>query len=178
MNFVILPNQLYDIKLIKKIINDSSIIIWEHPHYFTGYNYNMKKLILHRASMKYYYDMLKKSIKNEIKYIEYHEKFNVMDYTLFDPIDKIKLPHHYTMIESLNFILTKEDYEKYQKKTKSYIFNNFYLWCKKEISLYPELKSQDKMNRVKYSNEIMKLKIPTVPKLSKNDIKWKNSVPN
>jgi len=167
--FVILPNQLFDIKIIKNIIKDMDIIIWEHPHYFTAYNYNMKKLILHRASMKYYYDMLKIKMKNKIEYIEYHEKFNIMEYTIFDPIDKIILPHHHNIIESPNFILTKEQYKKYQDKTKNYIFNNFYTWSKKEISLYPELKSQDKMNRVKYSSKLEQLKIPSIPKLSRID---------
>ena len=169
MIFLILTHQLFDIKLIKNVIKNMEIIIWEHPHYFTGYNYNMKKLILHRASMKYYFDMLKNKIKNKIRYIEYNEKFNITEYVLFDPIDIIKLPSNYTMIESPNFILTKEQYKKYQNKTKNYIFNNFYLWCKDEINLYPELKSLDKMNRVKYSSKLEKLKIPSIPRLSKVD---------
>ena len=66
MKFVILPHQLFDIKLIRNIIKNMDIILWEHPHYFTAYNYNKKKLILHRASMKYYHDMLKIKIKNKI----------------------------------------------------------------------------------------------------------------
>ena len=53
---LILPHQLYDKKYIPKDIKD--IIIWEHPHYFKKYKYNKKKLVLHRASMKYYYDYL------------------------------------------------------------------------------------------------------------------------
>jgi deoxyribodipyrimidine photolyase-related protein len=55
MNFLILPNQLFDIEYIDKTYK---IIIWECPHFFTDYNYNKKKIILHRASMKYYFDHL------------------------------------------------------------------------------------------------------------------------
>ena len=56
---LILPHQLYNINILKKILEkDKNVIIWEHPHYFKKYNYNKKKLILHRASMKYYYDYL------------------------------------------------------------------------------------------------------------------------
>ena len=47
MILVILPHQLYNIKILPKNINE--IIIWEHPHYFKSYNFNKKKLILHRA---------------------------------------------------------------------------------------------------------------------------------
>ena len=37
------------------------------------------------------------------------------------------------------------------------MFTNFYMWSKKEIDLYPTLKSKDKMNREKYKDDI---KIP------------------
>ena len=37
MNLVILPNQLFDIKIIKKII------LWEHTDFFDKYNFNKKK---------------------------------------------------------------------------------------------------------------------------------------
>ena len=56
-NFIILPNQLFEKKFLDK---KNKYILYEHPHYFKKYNYNKKKLILHRASMKYYYEYLKK----------------------------------------------------------------------------------------------------------------------
>ena len=59
MNFIILPNQLFD----KKYLPDKSYtyILWEHPQYFTEYKYNKKRILMHRASMKYYQDYLKKA---------------------------------------------------------------------------------------------------------------------
>ena len=42
---IILPHQLFDIKTLSKSINkETKIILWEHPHYFTSYNYNKKNL--------------------------------------------------------------------------------------------------------------------------------------
>ena len=36
-------------------------VLWEHPHYFMDYKYNKKRIILHRGSMKYYENYLKKA---------------------------------------------------------------------------------------------------------------------
>ena len=44
-------------KLVDKELN---YVIWEHPHFFKDYKYNQKKLLLHKGSMKYYFDYLKK----------------------------------------------------------------------------------------------------------------------
>jgi deoxyribodipyrimidine photolyase-related protein len=150
MILLILPNQLFNIKYIPKDIN--KIIIYEHPHYFKKYNYNKKKLVLHRASMKYYYDYLKDQ-EYDVKYIEYKNKLSITDYYLFDPIDKIKLPNKYTILDSPNFFLTRKDYKEYEKD--KVIFNNFYLWAKKKLNIYPNLKSLDKQNRETYKEKIL-----------------------
>jgi len=161
---LILPHQLFNIKYLKKYKNNE-IFIYEHPQYFTKYNFNKKKLILHRASMKYYYDYL---IKNGfiVKYLEYNEKLPDKEYIYFDPIDKIKIKGE--MIETPNFILNKEIYEKYRLKTDKFIFNNFYMWSKKELDLYPTLKSKDKLNRKKLGKDII---IPNIP-TNKTDQKY------
>jgi deoxyribodipyrimidine photolyase-related protein len=116
--------------------------------------------------MKYYYDMLKKN-GYKVEYIEYNKKINITDYKIFDPIDKIKLKGKYEMIESPNFILTKNDMKKFndQRKSNKVIFNNFYLWAKTNKSIYPKLKSLDKMNRKKYTDK----KIIPLPKISMTD---------
>ena len=166
---LILQHQLYNINVLKTISKDvKNIIIWEHPHYFQtkGYNYNKKKLILHRASMRYYYDLLKDRDYN-VHYIEFNKKPNINNYQVFDPIDKIKLPNHHTILESPNFLLTRENYKEFnkQRKSKKVIFNNFYLWSKKKLDIHPELKSMDKMNREKYKSS----KVPPIPKLGSKD---------
>ena len=164
MEFLILPHQLFDKKYLDK---NNKYIIYEHPQYFTKYKFNMKKLILHRASMKYYYDYLKKN-DYHVKYIDFDEKIKLDNYKLFDPIDKIKLTGEYEMLDSPNFLLNHELHEKYRKKTKNFMFTNFYMWSKKELDLYPTLKSKDKMNREKYKDD---LKIPKLPS-NKTDNKY------
>ena len=162
---LILPHQLYDKKYLPKEIKD--IIIWEHPHYFKKYKYNKKKLVLHRASMKYYYDYLKENSYN-VHYLEFNRKPTVNNYQVFDPIDKIALPNHHKILESPNFLLNKEHYTQFNKtrKSKRVVFNNFYIWSKKSLDIYPNLKSMDKMNREVYKSSISS-KIPSVPKIGK-----------
>ena len=92
-NFLILPNQLFDVKYLnkEKIKNDKyKIILYEHPQYFTKYNFNKKKLILHYASMKYYKDYLEGE-KYNVKIIKHTEKFDLKDYEMFRSADNINL---------------------------------------------------------------------------------------
>lgn len=133
----ILPNTLYRKSIIRKIItlyNITESIIWEHPSYFVKYNFNKKKLILHRASLKNYHDHIK-SLFVSCKYITFKEKLrlnnNVTIY-IFDPINILKeqelMNVHY--IESPNFLLSKHDLYtikcKY-KKNDLPPFNSFFL---------------------------------------------------
>ena len=67
--------------------------------------------------MKYYYDYLKKN-NFKVKYIDYNEKFNIKEYILFDPINKLKLPGKYEILDSPNFLLGQELTEKYRKKNR------------------------------------------------------------
>lgn len=163
MSLVILPSTLFNVKHYPHSVNE--IIVWEHPHYFKSYNYNKKKLILHRASMQAYYNNIKKHYKTH--YIEFHEKMDYTNYIVFDMVDKIKLPNTYTIIETPNFLLDKTLYEKFYNKNgkkSKVIFNNFYMWSKKELNLYPELKSQDKLNREKFKETAT----PHVPRIVQN----------
>lgn len=164
---IILPNQLFDIKYIDKKTN--KIILWEHSQYFKKYKYNKKKIMLHRASMKYYYDYLKKN-RYKIDYVEFNKKMDFKfgsknKYYMFDPIDKIKINKFINIIESPNFLLTKNIYEEYRKKTNKFFFYNFYMWSKKKINIIPNIKSKDKENREIIKN---KIKLPPKPKTNTN----------
>lgn len=139
---VILPNCLFEKKHIPKCID--SLIIWEHPHYFKSYKYNVKKLILHRASMKKYYDVMSKYYR--CRYVEYKDKFPLKKYQVFDPIDIIKLNCSYKF-ESPGFLLSNDLMDQYREKTDKFFFNSFYMWSKKQLDILPKLKSMDKMNR-------------------------------
>lgn len=185
MILIILPHQLYNFnKYVKKEIekyNIKQIILWEHPQYFTKYDYNKKKLILHRSSMKLYYDTIIKIFKN-IKYIEFNQQltFNFNEkYVIFDPIDKIELLKpinklKLTIIESPNFLLTKKDYQDYRNKTDKFFFNSFYMFGKGKnyVNIIPNIKSQDKNNRRIPSKN---MKYPNLPKpYTKKEEKYVN----
>ena len=158
-NFLILPNQLFDIKYLKqnKIYSkEYDIIIYEHPQYFTKYNYNKKKLILHYGSIKYYKKYLEENSYNVnlIKFNENLNKFNE-NYEMFrssDNLDDLKPKIEYN---NPNYLLNLELYEKYQNKTKSFIFNNFYMWSKNELDILKDIKSTDKMNRGRMPKDIL-----------------------
>ena len=155
--FLVLPHQLFDKKYLSK---DFKYLLWEHPHYFKKYNYNKKKLMLHRASMKYYADYLKKN-GFQVKYCEFKTKPKYTNACMFDCIDKIKIPNITEVLETPSFLLSKEQYADYKKKKKEvYMFHWFYMWGKKLVDIIPNVKSKDKENRKKLPKSI---KIPAVP---------------
>nr|QFG74719.1 MAG: deoxyribodipyrimidine photo-lyase-related protein [Megaviridae environmental sample] len=156
MDFLILPHQLFNKKYLDK---ENNYIIYEHPQYFKKYNFNKKKLVLHRASMKYYYDYLKDN-NFKVKYFNFDERPKLEEYLLFDPVDKVKLYGEYTFLDTPNFLLNKELIEKYRDKTDKFLFTNFYMWSKKELDIYPKLKSKDSMNRKRFKDDI---EIPDLP---------------
>ena len=90
-----------------------------------------------------------KKKKYKIKYVEFNQNIKKnQHYMMFDPIDRVSFDlNNVTMIESPNFLLSKNQYSLYRQKTKHFIFNNFYKWSKKELNIIPNIKSQDKNNR-------------------------------
>ena len=155
---LLLPHQLYQSKYFPKEIEE--IYLYEHPQYFTKYNFNKKKLVLHRASMRKMESELKKKYK--VTYIEYNQSIKKStNYVMFDSIDKLTLnPKPQEVLESPNFLLTLEDYEKYRKKTKNFMFQAFYMFGKKINDIIPTIKSQDKKNREKIPKDV---NIPVLP---------------
>jgi deoxyribodipyrimidine photolyase-related protein len=123
--------------------------------------------------MKYYYDYLLNS-GFECKYINYHSSFKIKNYILFDPIDNIELPNNFSILESPNFLLNKDLYDTYHTKTDKFLFTNFYMWSKKQLSIIPNVVSQDKLNRQTLKNKHNVLsKIPKLPS-NKKDTKYIN----
>jgi deoxyribodipyrimidine photolyase-related protein len=159
--FLILPNQLFDIKYFDKKFK---YIIWECPHFFTDYNYNKKKLLLHRASMRYQYDLMK-SRGYTITYIEFNKKLpinqinpnnpnnpnNPIQYMLYYPINKketLKLPKNTVIYEknSPNLLLSNDLIEKYRTKTDKFFFNAFYKTLKVRFRNYVGKSSRNLSN--------------------------------
>jgi deoxyribodipyrimidine photolyase-related protein len=163
--FLILPHQLFDKKhLITP--HEYKYLIWEHPHYFKKYKYNKKKLVLHRASMKYYQEYLKNN-GYTVQYCEFQTtpKHNGVD--MFDPIDKIKIPKVREVFDTPACLLTRQHLQEYKAKRKDvYMFHWFLQYGKDIVDIIPDVKSKDKENRKKYPKRI---EFPKLPSLSKTD---------
>lgn len=171
----ILPNQLYDL-VDDAFIEEhkiSNVVLWEHPDFFTKYKFNKKKLVLHRASMKYYYDNKLTKLNNvKTRYIEYSDRLKILEHEkclFFDPINHMrdfKPTKEHIMFESPNFLLSKDDYNMIAKnkdgtKRKKIRFtSDFYSFCKEKIAYLEETANQDKFNRNKLNEK--KVNIPTV----------------
>lgn len=154
-HWLILPNQLFDAKYLEK---SYKYIIYEHPQYFKAYNYNKKKLLLHRASMKYYYDYLK-SKGFDVVYVEFKDKLTYDIDAMFNPLDKLQVKAS-NVYDTPNILFTTEMSEAYRKKTKNFFFNAFYMWSKKQLGIIPNIASQDKLNRQRISGDVA-VKQPT-----------------
>ena len=157
---LLLPHQIYDPKLFPKSITD--VYLYEHPYYFTRYNFNQKKLVLHRATMKRHEHYLQ-SKKYKTHYLEYKDTLKLpKNYIIFNTIDKLVLkPKPKQILESPNFLLTLEDYETYRKKTPNFMFQAFYMFGKKINDIIPTVKSQDKQNRQKMPKSIKPPPLPS-----------------
>lgn len=133
---LLLPNQLFK----KHDFEFDQIILYEHPKFFTEYNYHKTKLVYHRSTMKNYYDNILKIYK--IKYIEYNDKLVLNgDIIIYDPTDfdilkdikkycknkKLSL----TIKDTKLFILNNNDINDYiNSSNKPYFNTTFYKWIR------------------------------------------------
>ena len=174
--FIILPNQLFNKKNLKKFKNFEFCIL-EETLFFKDTerikNYSKLKLVLHRASMKYYYDYLKEH-KFKVKYIDFKtlnkksldSKFSFLkkykNITTFEPDDHIfknritkycdKNKKELEFIDSPLFMLTHQDLDEYmvhRGKSKTFFHKHFYDWQLKKLEIPYIDKSYDEMNRAK-----------------------------
>lgn len=177
---LLLPCQLFKINILPTINFqkplDLKITLWECPHYFKKYNYNKKKIMLHKASMEYYYNYLK-SKGLQVKYVKLEEGFTIKNYYLMDPGDSIKilnLPGPPIILDSPSFLLSNDFCEELEKArgSKKFYFNSFYSKSKTHLNIIKDIKSKDKDNRKRLPPGT---KIPKLPKLSNMDIEYINA---
>ena len=167
---IVLPTQLFEkTDLIGK---NTQVYIYEHPLYFTKYDYHKLKLILHRGSMKYYEDYLRKNYKCKVKYLEFKEdikkvfsKHKGKSIDMFDPVDhdiekefnalakkyKVDLGYHDTPY----FTLTRDDIEDYldQAGKKPYFQTSFYIWQRKRLNILLNSKGKPEGGKWTYDKE-------------------------
>ncbi|MFY9075716.1 cryptochrome/photolyase family protein [Malaciobacter mytili] len=75
--FILYPNQLF--QNISKL-KDKTVLLIEEPLFFTQYTFHIQKLVLHRASMKFYEDYLQ---KNSIKVLYFEDETYLNKYKKF-----------------------------------------------------------------------------------------------
>lgn len=175
---VVFPNSLFeDNKLITK---NSDVYLVEHPVYFSLYKYHKMKLVMHRATMKYYGDYIKKKYKCRVTYIT-HDKYSTMIKKVFntknmldtyDPVDHLvmkdikSLSKRYnteTTVHNTPLFLSKLpdliDYKnKHKSKNSHYNHSSFYIWQRKRFNILVTKDKKpvggrwsfDKENRDKY----------------------------
>lgn len=184
MILVILPNQLFPIKLLS-LDNIKLICLIEEPRYFTEYRFHKLKLMYHRASMKKYYDQLINKNIN-CKYIEYknvndefYKSLNSKFTIYINPIDhtlerkfKTKLSNA-KMIDNLNFLLTpneiRENKNKFYKNNK-YRHDLFYKYQRTKLNIL--MKGNKPIGKWSYDTENRKplphnIKIPKAANAAK-----------
>jgi deoxyribodipyrimidine photolyase-related protein len=187
---LIFPTQLFN---NIKYIETKDIYLIEEPIFFTKYNFHKIKLSYHRATMKYYYDYLKKKLKNHnIKYIDFHkvnDKFykdliekniniyilNPTDHPLTDKLKKI-YKNRLIILPTQNFLLNDNDIEYLKNNifSKSYNHNAFYIYQRTKLDILMKNNkpeggkwSFDDENRKKLPNNSSFI-LPKIPKIINN----------
>ena len=134
MVFVLYPHQLFEnIEPLK----GSKVLLIEEPLFFTQYRFHIQKLIMHRASMKFYYDYLsQKGIEVEYfedeSYLEIYKENLVKIYDVVDDYLLKKIKSNFSNIEVLinpNFINAKDN---------SKFLHSYYVNRRKELGILLE----------------------------------------
>ena len=132
--FLLYPNQLF--KNIETL-RDKKVLLIEEPLFFTQYTFHIQKLVLHRASMKFYEEFL---INNNIdvqycedeSYLEEYRNEEIFIYELFDNYLEKKVYRNFekhTIIKNPNFLNPND---------KSKFLHKFYLNRRKELNIFME----------------------------------------
>lgn len=179
--FFVFPHQLFkDISILK---NADEIYLIEEWLFFKQYSFHKQKLVLHRASMKYYENYLREN-NIKVQYIESTSDFNDIrnlishmsqqkDLTLeyYDVCDdwleqrinkscnnhKVKIKKHDTPA----FLNTSEELKKYFEGKKRFLQNDFYIQQRKKLNILIDKDQKpigdkwsfDADNRLKYPKE-------------------------
>lgn len=172
----ILPNQLFEPEYLRPILDTlqtPSVVLWEHPNFFKKFKFNKKKIILHRASMRYYHDnvilpLLAEYDNGDCKYVPFFKTKHKVPRgaVCFDPINRITALKNTQQIESPNFLLQKNQYNTFMDNHESFKHKNinftthFYAFCKEQLQYLQKVPSQDKHNRNALGDNVT---VPSLP---------------
>ena len=188
---IILPNQLY--KDHPAIHHKRPVYLLEEWHFFNQYQFHKEKLVLHRASMKYYEQFLKAQgvVVHYIESIEAQNRIallidklhtnKVKQIHIVDPVDnwlleKIKSSCkkygiELTIYDNPNFLNTINQVGDFFSKKKTYFQTDFYTWQRKSRNILLEKDGKplggkwtyDADNRSKFPKKEAAPKLPSAP---------------
>lgn len=188
---IVLPNQLY--KENHAIHSNRPAYLVEEWHFFNQYQFHKEKLILHRASMKFYKHFLKEQgvvvhyiesseIQNKCELlIEQLHSNKVKQIHIVDPVDNWLLEKirssckkygiELIIYDSPNFLNTINQVAEFFSKKKSYFQTDFYTWQRKSRNILLEKDGKplggkwtyDADNRAKFPKKELAPKLPFAP---------------
>ncbi len=191
---LIYPHQLFEKNdLLKK---DREIFLIEDPLFFTQYKFHQQKILLHRASMKFYKEFLeqkgyevnyieskqiKKSeeISNFLKNIDIVYFYDFVDDWLTKKVTKSleKLKIKFIVTETPLFLTKQSELDEYFlpkiKNEKSLLMNSFYQWQRKRMNILVDKNLKPKGGKWSFDAENRKklpkeVSVPESPKQNKN----------
>jgi deoxyribodipyrimidine photolyase-related protein len=169
MIFLLFPTQLFsDLSLLSK---SKLIYLIEEPRYFDDFGFHKLKLAYHRASMKKYYDMLKKK-KLNVKYIDCEKVNNNFyksiksendlinmyypgDYPLQNKLENI-FGKKLVINETLNFLIKTNEFVDIKKliyKNTRYSHEEFYKYQRKKLSILIDKNDKPTGGKWSYDSE-------------------------
>lgn len=179
--FLIFPHQLfYNIGLLQKV---DEVYLIEEFLFFKQYTFHKQKLVLHRASMKYYESYLRQqnivvryidthSSMSDIRLLGHHflqqgiaqiQYYDVCDDWLEKRIQQVALDNHFQLIthDSFLFLNSTKDLQSYFEEKKKYFHADFYMLQRKKFSILIDEKNKplggkwsfDADNRLKYPKD-------------------------
>jgi len=159
MIFILYPHQLFEnITSLK----GKKILLVEEPLFFTQYTFHIQKLILHRASMKFYQSYLEKNgfevfYFEDERYLEIYKNNSICIYDVCDDFLHKKITKnfkHLTILANPNFLNTNDT---------TLFLQNFYINRRKELNIFVDKNKQpfggkwsfDSENRASFSQNIV-----------------------
>lgn len=154
--FVVFPHQLFKSPDIIPKRTKDQIYLVEHPLYFSVFPYHKLKLILHRATMKMYFDYLKDLHEaSNVMYIDckdYKSFFDKLkregtEIAMYDPVDHSIYAEYrefgIKFKDSPMFFCTNQDIKDYYANSnKKFHQTDFYKWQRTRLKLMVDEKGK------------------------------------
>jgi deoxyribodipyrimidine photolyase-related protein len=191
---IIFPHQLFQNH--PGLQKNAAVYLVEEWLFFKQYNFHQQKLVLHRASMKFYESWLKKqqykvhyaethSLESDCrKLVQYLAKQNITDIYIADPADNwlLKRMQQACTLNNIklqvfatpNFLNNPDDLAVFFNNRKTYFQTDFYTWQRKQRNILLEQDGKpvggkwtfDAENREKFPK---KEKAPLLPVMMENE---------